>query len=147
MAEYYLWFKVLHLISVISWAGSMIIMPWLYVILVKSRSNPDHELMMLEVIRFVMKRFINITMILTFLSGLILYSIVANSGVESFGWLHAKLTLVLVLVACHGMLARSYRRLVQHGHPPSSAALYRNMGWVTLVSVILCVYLAVIKPM
>lgn len=147
MAEYYLWFKFLHIVSVIGWAGSMILLPWLYVILVQSRANPDHELMMLEVIRFVIKRFINVTMILTIISGLILYSIVANSGVESFGWLHAKLTLVLLLFACHGVLARSYRRMVQHGYPPSSARFYHHVGWATLISVILIVYLAILKPM
>lgn len=146
MANYYLWIKCAHLISVIGWAGSMIIIPWMYVILVKSRSNPDHELMMLEVIRFVMKRFIIVTMIATYITGLLLYTIVANSGVEEFGWLHAKIALVLLLTACHGLLARAYRRLVQHGLPPSSAKFYRNLGFITAGSVVLIVYFVVLKP-
>lgn len=146
LASYYLWIKWAHLISVIGWAGSMVIMPWLYVILVKSRSNPDHELMMLEVIRFVLKRFMIATMIATYLTGLLLYTIVANSGVEEFGWLHAKFALVLLMTACHALLARAYRRLVQHGLAPASARFYRNLGFITAGSVVLVVYLVVLKP-
>ena len=146
MIELYLWLKTLHLISVITWAGSMLLLPWLFVILVKHHANPDKELLLLEIIRLLIKRAINFAMITTYITGGGLIWVLTQTGGLIEGWLHAKLTLVLILTVCHGLLARSRRKITQHGDAPKSLRFYYTIAAIVTICIFGAVFLVVQKP-
>jgi putative membrane protein len=60
-------------------------------------------------------------------------------------WLHAKLALVLAMLACHGILAGHVRRF-QADERPRSALWYRVFNEVPTLLFIGIVLLAVLKP-
>ena len=146
MITYFLWFKTLHLFSVILWAGSMVLLPWLFVMLAKSNGNPDKELLLLGIIRHLIKRVINAAMIASYLTGGGLIWVLTQTGGLVQGWLHVKITLVLILTACHGIQARSLRKMLKAGDPPKSACFYKAIAFISLACVMGAVYLAVQKP-
>jgi putative membrane protein len=61
------------------------------------------------------------------------------------GWLHAKLTLVVLLTACHGLFARWVRGLAKEGGQ-RSLGVYRTVAEVPTVLMIAIVILAVVQP-
>ena len=61
------------------------------------------------------------------------------------GWLHGKLGLVVLLLACHGILAAHVRRF-QADERPRSATWYRVFNEVPTLLFVGIVLLAVLKP-
>jgi putative membrane protein len=61
------------------------------------------------------------------------------------GWLHAKLALVLLMLACHGILARNVR-LFQADERPHSETWYRAFNEAPTVLFIAIVVLVILKP-
>lgn len=147
MTELYLWLKTLHILSVITWAGSMLLLPWLFVILAKQWANPDKELLLLELIRLLIKRVINFTMIATYLTGGGLIYVFVKTGVPQEGWLHTKIALVLILSGCHGLLSRSLRKIIRQGDEPKSLRFYYGIAAVITLCIAGAVMLVVLKPM
>jgi putative membrane protein len=66
-------------------------------------------------------------------------------GAWSQGWLHAKLTLVVLLSGLHGFLSAEARRLAKGG-VARSTRFYRVINEVPTVILVLVVFLVVLKP-
>lgn len=147
MTELYLWLKTFHLLSVITWAGSMLLLPWLFILLVKHQANPDKELLLLEIIRLLIRRVINFAMLATYLTGGGLIWVLSQTGSPIEGWLHSKLTLVLLLTLCHGLLSRSRRKIVSQGGEPKPLKFYYTLAATITICIIGAVFLVVHKPM
>ena len=92
--------------------------------------------------RRLLKAIINPAMIVTWLAGLYL----AWAGHWfSAGWLHAKLTLVLVLSGIHGFFSRWVKDFAA-GRNLRSQKFYRIINEVPTILMILIVILVVVKP-
>jgi putative membrane protein len=141
MDVYYLWFKALHLISVIAWMAGMLYLPRLFVyhaeVEVGSPTSELFKVMERRLLRYI----INPAMIATFIFGGILISIVGMSG----GWLHIKLLLLVFMAAIHGMLAR-HRKQFERDENTKSSRYYRVLNEAPTVLLVIIVLLAVIKP-
>lgn len=139
----YLWVKAFHIIAVMSWMAGMLYLPRLYVyhcgVAVGSEMDKTFQTMERRLLRYI----INPAMITTFLLGGWLIYLVGMSNLT--GWFHAKLALVLVMAATHGMLAR-YRKQFVRGENKHSARFYRILNEVPTVLMIAIVILAVVKP-
>lgn len=143
MSEYYLLVKALHLIAVISWMAGMLYLPRLYVYHVDAVKGGefDEKLKIME--RRLLRFIINPAMIATLIFGIMLTIILGKAGLG--GWFHAKVLLLVIMFACHGMLAR-YRKQFEKGENRKSAKFYRILNEVPTVLMVFIVILAVMKP-
>lgn len=138
-----LWFKSLHIIFVVTWFAGLFYLPRLYVYHAMAEDTISIE-------RFKVmehKLFYGImtpSAVLAVIFGLIMF---VGYGIgQHAGWMHAKLTLVLVLIAHHvylGKLMIDFRHdRNKHGHK-----FYRWLNEIPAAPVLfLVVILVVVKP-
>ena len=135
-----LWIKSLHIVFVVSWFAGLFYLPRLYVYHCEATDGPESErfkVMERKLYRGIMTP----TMVLTLASGAWLWLGFGFSG----GWLHAKLTLVAVLVAYHFWLG-AMRHDFAAGANRRSHVFYRWVNEVPLVILLAIVILVVVKP-
>ncbi|MFD2265328.1 protoporphyrinogen oxidase HemJ [Lacibacterium aquatile] len=141
----YPWIKALHIISVISWMAGMFYLPRLYVYHVDapvgSAQSETFKVMERKLLRFI----INPAMIATFIFGGLLLAVPGLIDWKHDGWVHGKLTLVLVMAGFHGFLSR-WRKDFAADRNKRSARFYRQMNEIPTVLMILIVILVVVKP-
>lgn len=137
-----LWIKVLHLFFVIAWFVGLFYLPRLFVYHVDAKDEASHQrFCVMERRLYVMT---TIGMIGTWIFGLSLLMIGPEIYMKS-GWLHAKLTLVLLLSGYHGWLKTRLRAFAQQRNT-ASAKFYRVMNEVPSVLLLLVLILVVVKP-
>ncbi len=140
----YEWLRALHIIAVISWMAGMLYLPRLFVYHAEvqkgSRQSGTFKVMEQRLLKFIM----NPAMIVSWVLGLgMLY---ANPGMlEGQGWMHAKLLLVVLMSAAHGVLTK-YVRLFADDKNDKDAKFFRILNEVPTVLMIGIVILAVVQP-
>lgn len=103
----YLLVKTLHVLAVILWMGTTL---FVSALLPRAALTQGQERQhWLEIIRGTFRRVGTPALVLTWVLGL---ALMVWGGLFTAGWLHAKLTLVLVLTGLHGMLSGQFKRLV-----------------------------------
>lgn len=143
MADYYEWFKVLHIIAVISWMAGLLYLPRIYVyhtqVAVGSETDKIFQVMERKLLRYIM----NPAMIAVFIFGLLMSHIY---GFEAMGpWFHIKMTAVLIMAMFHGLLAK-WRKNFERGENKHSDKFYRFMNEVPTIMMIIAVIMVIIKP-
>lgn len=138
----YLWLKVLHIISVIAWMAAMFYLPRLFVYHGETAPGTPQSETFKVMERRLLKAIMTPAMISSWIFGL---WVAYEGGFFSSGWLHAKLTLVLVMSGLHGYLARCVRQFAADANTRSSRH-YRIVNEVPTVLMVLIVILVVIKP-
>jgi putative membrane protein len=138
----YDWVKALHLIAVIAWMAGMLYLPRLFVYHcgVEPGSPQSETFKTME--RRLLKAIINPAMIATWTLGLWL---VWSGGWLAAGWFHAKLVLVLILSAVHGLFARWVKDFAADRNR-RTATFYRVVNEVPTLLMIGIVILAIVKP-
>lgn len=140
----FLWVKALHIVFVISWFAAVFYLPRIFVNLAMVEDNNSAEYSRLLLMAHKLSRFGWGLAVLSLLLGLVL---MLHYGIGLHGaiWMHAKLTLVGLLVAyyayCSVLLARFKARTVQQGH-----IWFRWFNEVPVIVLVLIVLLVVIKP-
>jgi len=139
-----LWVKSLHIIFMVTWFAGLFYLPRLFVYHTMSNDLPSIE-------RFkVMERKLYYGImtpgaILTIIFGMWLWLGYGISGIAGSWWLHAKLSLVVVLIAYHyycGRLLNDFKLdRNQHGH-----VYYRWFNEIPVIILIAVVILVVVKP-
>lgn len=141
---FYFWIKAFHVIAVIAWMAGMLYLPRLYVYHCEAApGSPESERFKLME-RKLLRAIINPAMIAVWLLGVTLALTPASGGFAQ-PWLHAKLFLVVILSAMHGLFARWRKDFAKDGNTHSQA-FYRIMNEVPAVLMIGIVILAVVKP-
>jgi protoporphyrinogen IX oxidase len=142
--DLYSWLKALHVIAVISWMAGLLYLPRLYVyhcgVAAGSEASETFKVMERKLLRYIM----NPAMIASFALGFWLIWEM-GPGAWSLGWLHAKLLLVVLLAAMHGMLAK-WRRDFELDRNRFSHRFYRVMNEVPTLLMIGIVILAIVEP-
>jgi len=144
IVNHYLWFKALHLIAVISWMAGLLYLPRLFVYHADAQKGSDKsetfKVMELRLYRYIM----NPAMIVTWiLGGLMLY---ANwDGIMGMGWMHAKLTLVVLMTGFHHMLG-AWRKKFFRDENTKSAKFFRIANEAPTLLMLAIVILAIVKP-
>lgn len=143
LANAYPWLKALHIISLIAWMAAMLYLPRLFVY--HATAPVGGELS--ETLK-IMERRLSLAimapaMVATLLFGILMF--LANPGLFSQGWMHAKLTLLLGMFVMHGLFAR-WRRAFAEDRNIHGDKFYRMMNEVPTVLLIGIVILAVVKP-
>ena len=134
-----LWIKALHIIFVTSWFAGLFYLPRLFVN--HAMVTDVATLNQLKLMEHKLFRFMLPLAILAITFGLWLWLIYGISG----GWLHAKITLVAILVGYHiycGKLVNDFKRDVnQHSH-----VWYRWFNELPVILLCLIVILVEVKP-
>jgi protoporphyrinogen IX oxidase len=135
-----LWLKAFHIVFVVTWFAGIFYLPRLFLYHAAATDTVS-----IERFQTMEKRLFGIMTIgamLTLLFGISILSIVP--GLLQAGWLHAKLTLVLALIAYHGYCYLLMRDL-RNGRKRSST-WYRVFNEVPSLLLIAIVVLVVVKP-
>ncbi|MDX1974645.1 MAG: protoporphyrinogen oxidase HemJ [Rickettsiales bacterium] len=140
--QLYLWVKALHIIAVLSWMAGMLYLPRLYAY--HSRVAPGSEASELFKVmeHRLLRIIINPAMIAAWLLGAwLLYITQAYQN----GWLHAKLTLLVIMQMTHALMSR-YRKAFARDERPKSEKYFRIFNEIPAILMIIIVLLVVLKP-
>jgi putative membrane protein len=138
----YLWLKAFHVVAVIAWMAGMLYLPRLFVYHCEASPGSAQSETFKVMERRLLQAIMNPAMVAAWVLGLWL---AWDAGLFRIGWLHAKLALVLVMSAMHGMLARYVRDFASDSNRRSQR-FYRIVNEVPAVLMIGIVILAVVKP-
>ena len=142
--NYYLLFKSLHLIAVISWMAGLLYLPRIFVYHVenseKKETTDTFEIMEKRLYFYIMRP----AMILSWFFGIILIYI---SGVDIFSqlWMHIKLGLVVLLTIYHEYLGICLRSLKLKTNTKTSK-FFRIINEVPTIILIIIIFIVVFKP-
>lgn len=137
----YLWLKALHIIAMVCWFAGLFYLPRLFVYHRMSEDAPSQArfcIMERKLYRGIMLPSMVLTLVF---GGWLLY---LNPALFHMGWIHAKLTLVLLLIGYHHMCGRYLKNFAQHKVLPSSL-FFRWFNEVPVVLLIAIVLLVVLK--
>jgi len=143
MANYYEWFKALHVISMVAWMAGLFYLPRLYAYHTRTTygSEMDKTFQIME--RRLLRIIINPSMIATIIFGLLCAHIY---GFAALGlWFHIKMGAVILLTALHGMLAR-WRKDFAAGRNVHSETFYRVINEVPVALMVIAVIMVIVKP-
>jgi putative membrane protein len=143
--NYYLLFKSLHLISIISWMVGLLYLPRLFVYHAETTNNVEKTNTFMLMEKRLFFYIMNPAMVLSWLFGvLLLYSI----GLESFNflWLQLKTFLVLLLTSYHFFLFYCLKNLGQN-YSKFSPKFYRIINEIPTVLLIGIIFVVVFKPL
>ena len=135
-----LWLKAFHIIFVIAWFAGLFYLPRLFVYHATATDAPSNErfkVMERKLYRGIMMP----AMILTVASGLWLWLGYGFTG----GWLHAKLTLVVLLLAYHFWMRKLLGDFARDANRRSHV-FYRWVNEMPTVLLVAIVILVVVKP-
>jgi len=142
--DYYLLFKSLHLIAVISWMAGLLYLPRIFVYHVenieKKETTEIFEVMEKRLYFYIMRP----AMILSWFFGILLIYII---GVEIFSqlWVHIKLGLVLILTIYHEYLGICLRSLKLKTNIKTSK-FFRIINEVPTIILIFIIFIVIFKP-
>ena len=142
--NYYLLFKSLHLIAVISWMAGLLYLPRIFVYhvenLEKKETTEIFEVMEKRLYFYIMRP----AMILSWLFGIILIYI---SGIDIFSqfWMHIKLGLVVLLTIYHEYLGVCLKSLKLRTNTKTSK-FFRIINEVPTIILIFIIFIVIFKP-
>ena len=142
--NYYLLFKSLHLISVISWMAGLLYLPRIFVY---HAQNKD-DIQISDVFKVMERKlFFYImfpAMALSWIFGLILISIIGFSSL-SFLWMQIKILLVTILTFYHFYLGICLNDLKNNIFKRSSR-FFRIINEIPTILLIIIVFIVIFKP-
>ena len=142
LAVYYDWIKAVHVIAVIAWMAGMLYLPRLFVYHADAQIGSDKSETFKVMERRLLNAIINPAMLVAWVAGLWL----AWEGFGfSGGWLHAKITAVLVLSGIHGYLSGATRKFAQDRNS-RPARHWRIVNEVPTALMIVIDVLVIVKP-
>lgn len=143
MQDYFMWYKAIHVISVISWMAAMFYMPRLFVYHTKADIGSEMD-KTFQVMEYKLQKIIMTpAMITTYIFGIIIAYIY---GFVALGvWFHIKMFAVLVLTAIHGMLSK-WRKDFAAGQNKHSAKFYRVINEIPVIFMVIAVVMVIVKP-
>ncbi|HEX4854550.1 CopD family protein [Arenimonas sp.] len=136
----YLWTKLFHVLFVISWMATVFYLPRILVNLAEAGAEPAVRAR-LALMGARLYRFGHVMFGIALLPGLALWMHFDRSG----GWVHAKLTLVALMLAHFIVTGRWIKRAATGAPLPSPTAL-RWFNEVPLVLVVPILWLVYFKP-
>ncbi|HEU0153407.1 MAG TPA: CopD family protein [Arenimonas sp.] len=136
----YLWTKLLHVLFVISWMATVFYLPRILVNLAEAGTEPAVRARLALMGRR-LYRFGHVMFGLALLFGLTLWMHFGVAG----GWLHAKLTLVLLMLG-HFIFTGRWIKKAEAGGPLPSPTALRWFNEVPLVLLVPILWLVYFKP-
>lgn len=139
-----LWIKSLHVIAMVAWFAGLFYLPRLFVYHVDCADEAGRlrfKIMERRLYRAIMTP----AAVVTVLAGLALLVDYAWAAYSKAGWLHAKLTLVALLVVYHWLCGR-YLAALRDGRNTHSARFFRIFNELPTLVLVAVVCLTIVKP-
>lgn len=143
LVNHYNEIKALHLIAIVAWFAALFYLPRLFVYHVDAPVGSAMSETFKVMERRLLKAIMTPAMLATWLFGMLLLS--AEPGWMTGGWMHVKLTIVLVLNGFHGFLAVCVKQFAADDRG-RSGRFYRVINEIPTVCLIAIIYLAIVKP-
>ena len=137
-----LWVKAFHIIAVVSWFAGLFYLPRLFVhhaMTDDAATRERFKIMERKLYRGIMTP----AMIATVILGA--WMIYLNPGYLQMGWMHAKLTLVVLLIGYHHMCLK-YLKAFRDDRNTRPHTFYRWFNEIPTVMLVVIVILVVVKP-
>jgi len=142
--NFYLLFKSLHLIAVVSWMAGLLYLPRIFVYHVENKEKKE----VTDIFILMEKRLYNYimrpAMMLTWAFGLVLIYLI---GFDVFSnlWMQIKIVLIVFLSIYHEYLGKCLLAL-KDGTNVKSSKFFRIINEILTVILIIVVFLAIFKP-
>jgi protoporphyrinogen IX oxidase len=145
--DFYAWFKAFHIIAVIAWMAGMLYLPRLFVYHCAADKGSIQSETFKVMERRLLRLIINPAMIATWIFGLSLAWLGPDPrfGWFNTGWLQAKIALVVLLSAMHGLFARWVKDFAADNNRHSQR-FYKIINELPTALMIFIVLLVVLKP-
>ncbi|MCP1315469.1 MULTISPECIES: protoporphyrinogen oxidase HemJ [unclassified Halomonas] len=141
----YLWMKALHLIAMVTWFAALFYLPRLFVYHAMARDQGDEQAItyFATMERKLYRGIMTPSMILVLVFGAAMLYLVP--GWLSQGWMHAKLALVVALIAYHHVCLIYLKQFAQN-RCTKSHVFFRWFNEAPVIALIAIVLLAILKP-
>jgi putative membrane protein len=143
LLQHYLWIKSLHIIAVIAWMAGMLYLPRLYVYHADAAKGSDMSETFKVMERRLLRYITNPAMIAALIFGVLM--ILANPDLMKSGWMHVKMTALIIMFAAHGLFSK-WRKQFERDENTRPAKFYRIWNEVPTLLMIVIVIMAVAKP-
>jgi len=144
LAPYLLYFKALHVMSVMAWMAGLFYLPRLYIYHCDTvRGSLDSErFKVME--RRLLKQIMNPAMISSWLFGILM---VLTPGAIDWhdGWWHVKLTCVILMTGFH-MVCGKWRKVFMEDRNVKPQRFYRYANEVPTVLMMIIVFMVIVQP-
>jgi protoporphyrinogen IX oxidase len=134
----YIWLKVLHILFVMAWVATVFYLPRIVVNMAEAGAVPEVQ-QRLQLMGKRLYRFGHVMFGLAVVFGASIWIFIGISG----GWLHAKLTLVALLLAYFIYFGRLIKRTPAQLPTPTSLRWLNELPVVLLLGIL---YLVIAKP-
>lgn len=142
--EFYIWVKAIHILSFIAWMAVLFYMPRLFVY---HRENIDNK-GFVDVVKIQQQKLFKYigqpAMAATVITGVIILMLVP-SFLTGGGWMHAKITVVVLLLIFHFSMD-VMRKKLEDGTCKRDGNFFRIYNEIPTILAIFIVILAVVKP-
>ena len=142
--NYYLLFKSLHLITVISWMAGLLYLPRIFVYHVENYHKKEAA----DIFKTMEKKLYFYIMIpamaLSWFLGLVLFSIIGFSSLSLF-WMKLKLIFIVLLTIYHFYLGNCLRKL-KNDQNSKSSNFFRIINEIPTILLIIIIFIVVFKP-
>jgi len=140
-----LWIKSLHIVFVASWFAGLFYLPRIYVNLAMVQPGSVSEQQRLLLMARKLLHFTTLLSVPALGLGLWLWLGYGIGWGPGNGWMHAKLTVVLAVIAYHHMCARLLRQF-EAGACQRSHVWFRWFNEIPVLLLLVAVVLVVVKP-
>ena len=138
----FLWIKSLHVLAIISWMAGLLYLPRLFVYHSQTTPGSDQSETFKVMERRLYRAIMTPAMIVAWTSGGLLIWI---GGFVTDGWLHAKLTCVLILTVCHFHMGQ-LRHTFDGDQNTKSHRYFRILNEAPTLLMVAIVIFVVVKP-
>ena len=138
----YLWLKAGHIIFVVFWLAGLFMLPRQMIYMHPAAPGSDEEALWAKRTGLLRKIILTPSLVVVWVLGLALAYV---QGVWGESWLHAKLLLVVLLTAYHGIMVGKAKKMARGDRPLSEKQL-RMWGEAPGILLALIVVLVVVKP-
>ena len=143
LLPFYDWLRALHIIAIISWMAAMLYLPRLFVYHADSKVDGEISQQFKIMERKLLKIIMNPAMIAAWVFGLLM--LLAVPSLLEEGWMHAKLTLVFLLIGYHHVCLAYLKKFAADANTKSDK-FYRIFNEIPVFLLVAIVILAVVRP-
>ena len=143
LLNHYLWVKALHIIAIIAWMAGLLYLPRLFVYHAEAGFKGKQHDVFVTMEQRLLGIIMRPAMIASWLFGFML--LYANTALMSQGWMHAKLTLVVLMTGAHHVFQAWAKKFRDKG-AVKSPRFYKIANEAPTVLMIAIVILAIVEP-
>lgn len=140
----YLWVKTLHVVAVITWMAALFYLPRLFVYHAMTDLSTEAGRAQSETFKIMERRLqrgiMTPSLVIVLLTGFAMFPSWATAG-----WMHVKLTAVVLMVVCHVLYARWRQDFLRDGNTRSDK-FYRVANEVPTILLLVIIPMVILKP-